>query len=308
MLNADTLQAFVLSAELGSFSAAARRMGKVQSAVSMAIANLEIDCGVELFDRSGRNPVLTAEGRTLLPHAKGILLGNREFLATANSMAEGIETHVCLSVEQGISLKPLADILREFGTTYPQVSLEITTPAPGVSAEQLRLGVTDIGLMAEQEGYPAGFQFRGLAYSKIIPVCAPDHALTACDQASYRDLRQHRQILRYKTPIAGTSQQYEKKSSVIWHAEDPNLIVELVKAGFGWAEIPQTIASKPIETGELIPLQYAFQQNDLLEGIDVVWTEQRSLGIAGQWLRDEILKLPQTIWQTEQANTVSKSC
>ncbi|WP_299852760.1 LysR family transcriptional regulator [uncultured Roseovarius sp.] len=301
MVNVDALQAFVLSAELGSFSAAARRMGKVQSAVSMTIANLEIDCGVELFDRSRRNPVLTAEGQTLLPHAKGILLGNREFLATANSMAEGIETHVCLSVEQGISLKPLAGILNEFGNAYPQVSLEITTPAPGVSAEQLRLGVTDIGLMAEQEGYPAGFQFRGLAYSKIVPICAPDHPLSDCDQASYRDLRQHRQIVRYKTPIAGTPQRYEKKSAVIWHVEDPNLILDLVKAGFGWAEIPQTIAAKPIESGELISLQYAFQQNDLLEGIDLVWTEQRSLGAAGHWMRDEILKLPQAIWQNEWA-------
>ena len=299
MLNADALQAFVLSAELGSFSAAARRMGKVQSAVSMTIANLEIDCGVELFDRSGRSPVLTAEGQTLLPHAKGILLGNRELLATANSMAEGVETHVCLSVEQGISLRPLSGILNEFSEKYPQVSLEITTPAPDVSAKQLRQGMTDIGLMAEQVGYPAGFQFRGLAYSKIIPVCAPGHVLSGCDRASYSDLRQHRQILRYKTPIAGTPQQHEKKSVVIWNADDPNLIVELVKAGFGWAEIPQTIAAKPIKLGELIPLQYAFQQNDLLEGIDLVWTEQRTLGVAGQWMRDEILKLPQNIWQRE---------
>lgn len=297
MLNADALQAFVLSAEHGSFSAAARQMGKVQSAVSMAIANLEIDCGVELFDRSGRNPILTAEGRTLLPHAKGILLGNRELLATANSMAKGIETHICLSVEQGISLEPLADILSEFSQKYPSISLEIITPAPGVSADQLRKGVTDIGLMVEQEGYPAGLQFRGLAYSKIVPVCAPGHALSGCEQASYRDLRQHRQILRHKTPIPGTAQQYEKKSALVWHVVDPYLIVDLVKAGLGWAEIPQTIAEKLIESGELVPLQYAFQQNDLLEGIDLVWTEQRTLGVAGQWMRDEILKLPQTIWQ-----------
>ena len=79
------MQAFVLAAELGSFSAAARRMGKAQSAISTAIANLEIDAGVELFDRQGRSPVLTEEGKTLLPHAKGILLGNQEFFSAAYS-------------------------------------------------------------------------------------------------------------------------------------------------------------------------------------------------------------------------------
>lgn len=61
MAHPDQIQAFVMAAELGSFSAAARQMGKVQSAVSTAIANLEIDAGVELFDRSGRAPVLTEE-------------------------------------------------------------------------------------------------------------------------------------------------------------------------------------------------------------------------------------------------------
>lgn len=81
MPNPDSLRAFVLAVELGSFSAAARKMRKAQSAVSTAIANLEIDTGVELFDRSGRSPVLTKEGRSLLPHAYGILRGNMEFMS-----------------------------------------------------------------------------------------------------------------------------------------------------------------------------------------------------------------------------------
>ena len=49
MPNIENFRAFVLAAELGSFSAAARQMGKAQSAVSTAIANLEIDADVQLF-------------------------------------------------------------------------------------------------------------------------------------------------------------------------------------------------------------------------------------------------------------------
>ena len=54
MLEFGNIEAFVQAAELGSFSAAARRMGKAQSAVSTTIANLEIDAGFELFDRCGQ--------------------------------------------------------------------------------------------------------------------------------------------------------------------------------------------------------------------------------------------------------------
>lgn len=51
---------------LGSFSAAARKLGKSQSTVSTAIANLEIDLGLNLFDRSSRKPMLTEHGRVVL--------------------------------------------------------------------------------------------------------------------------------------------------------------------------------------------------------------------------------------------------
>ena len=297
MFTSDSLKAFVYAAEQGSFSAAARHMGKAQSAVSTAIANLEIDCGVTLFDRSGRSPVLTKEGQALLPHARGILLGNRELLAAAGSMAEGIEMRVSMTVEHGLNINPLAEIFQRFRESFPSVTLEVNTCSPSELAVLLRHGQTDIGMMVEQEGYPAGFQFRGIGYSKMIAVCAPDHPLAACDQASYGDLRQHHQLLRHKSPVKGTVQQNEKKSASVWYVDDPLLILNLVRSGIGWAELPITVAAKLIQSGDIVALNYAFQQNDLLEGVDLVWTEQRALGRAGQWMRDDLLKLPQSVWQ-----------
>lgn len=125
MPSPESLQAFVLAAELGSFSAAARRLNKAQSAVSTAIANLEIDTGLQLFDRSTRSPTLTAQGRALLPHANGILLGTREFMAKAGSMAEGTEDRLGLVVEQRINPAPLYAVLDRFSKVFPAVSLEI---------------------------------------------------------------------------------------------------------------------------------------------------------------------------------------
>ena len=62
----DQLETFASVAETGSFSAAARRLGRTQSTVSVAIANLEADLGVALFDRTPRVPTLTEAGRSLL--------------------------------------------------------------------------------------------------------------------------------------------------------------------------------------------------------------------------------------------------
>ena len=69
----DQLRTFIAAADEGSFSAAGRRLGRAQSVVSQTMANLESQLGVRLFERSGRYPVLTAEGRTLLADARAVI-------------------------------------------------------------------------------------------------------------------------------------------------------------------------------------------------------------------------------------------
>ncbi|MBW6093965.1 LysR family transcriptional regulator, partial [Pseudomonas aeruginosa] len=72
--NLEQIRLFVSVAERQSFSAAARELKRVQSAVSNGIALLEADLGVTLFERSsGRQPRLTDEGRVLLAEARGVL-------------------------------------------------------------------------------------------------------------------------------------------------------------------------------------------------------------------------------------------
>ncbi|MGP6087894.1 LysR family transcriptional regulator [Antarctobacter jejuensis] len=296
MPSTESLQAFVLAAELGSFSAAARRLNKAQSAVSTAIANLEIDIGLQLFDRSTRSPTLTPEGRALLPHANGILLGTREFMTKAGSMSEGTEDRLGLVVEQGINTAPLYDTFNRFSGAFPSVSLEIFTTGPSDTGALLKEGRADLGVMIAQESYPSGFQFRGVGVSKIVPVCAPDHPLAACLRPGYTELRQHRQIIlrsRYRTTDNLTE---EAKSPTLWLAENPQMIASLVLRGLGWAELPLHSVSHHIAEGRLLRLSCAFQQGDVHEGIDVVWTERRALGRAGQWFRDQLFAVPQAVW------------
>ncbi len=297
MPNIENFRAFALAAELGSFSAAARQMGKAQSAVSTAIANLEVDADVKLFDRSGRNPVLTAAGAALLPNARGILLGNQEFLARATSMSQGVEGHLCMAIEPGISIQPLLGLLRDFSSAFAHVSLEILTPDSTDMAVLLKQGRAELGLMIEQESYPTGFQFRGVGYSRTVPVAARDHPLAGLAQVRHADLRRYRELVPQSRPTAQTGRPVNRKSPSVWYAENPMLVLELVVQGFGWAELPYSIIADRIATTELAQLTYAFQQSDILQGVDAVWTEQRALGVAGQWMLNRLLELPQDVWR-----------
>lgn len=296
MPSLDQLEAFVAASDEGSFSAASRRLHKAQSAVSTAVINLEIDAGVDLFDRTGRNPQLTAAGNALLKFARSVLHSNQEFMAHATSLSEGVETQVCIAVEQGIFVHALKDIFCELGRQFPFVEVELLEPGINDVPGLLRDARADIGMMMEQEVHPQGFHFRGVGHSRLIPVCSRAHPLAERTRVSHADLRQHRQLVTRSRSLEGASHLREQKSPKVWFSESPYVVMELLISGLGWAVLPQNVVLEKLGSGELVRLQYDFQQTDVLQGVDVVWTERRALGSAGQWLLNKLLALKPGLW------------
>ncbi len=296
MYNLEQIRAFVRAAELGSFSAAARHLNKAQSAVSTAVMNLEIDLGVELFDRSGRNPQLTQEGSKLLDYARSLLQSSREFEACAASTLQVTETQLCIAIEQGIFVHSLLTIFEQLGDQFPYLEVEILDPGVNDVARLLEQGRADIGLMMEQEDYPQGFYFRGIGHSKLVLVCSPTFPLADKSIVSHADLRQHRQLLTRSRALEDTSHKREQRSPKVWYGESPFTIIELLSADFGWALLPQTVVAEKLKTGQLVRLSYDFQQSDILQGVDVVWTKKKQLGSCGQWLLNQLLNLDPQLW------------
>ncbi|MGP5434798.1 LysR family transcriptional regulator [Corynebacterium variabile] len=103
----EQVEVFVLAARHGSFSGAARAMGRSQSTVSTSIANLEIALDTELFDRSSRFPVLTTEGETLLQEAKALYDRGLAFERHGDSLSQGQPTNITLAVGIPTASSPL---------------------------------------------------------------------------------------------------------------------------------------------------------------------------------------------------------
>ncbi|PQL68092.1 LysR family transcriptional regulator, partial [Acinetobacter baumannii] len=86
-INQEQLLMFQAVMETGSFSAAARKLGKVPSAVSMSIANLEIDLNLTLFERKGREPTPTAEARVLYEKTAQLLIEMNQWKQHAHALS-----------------------------------------------------------------------------------------------------------------------------------------------------------------------------------------------------------------------------
>ena len=285
----EQLQAFVAAAEQGSFSAAARHLGKAQSVISVAVSHLEIDCGVDLFDRSARMPVLTAQGRALLRDAQAILQRCDEMRASAAGLSQGVETRLSVAVDAAIALESLLPQLSAFERAFPHLELELLNPTSQDVAELVSSGRADLGVMFEQELYPRAFHFSGIAHVEVIALAGPDHPLCQQEQVKLTDLEQHRQLMA-STRTTGFRQLDELSGGRCWRVESQYGILALVRAGFGWAYLPRHFVQADLAHGRVKQLPLDFQQVDIQTGIDLIWSRDRPLGPAGRWLTEALSK------------------
>ena len=143
-LNMDVLRTFVTGLELGSFSKAAQRLGRSQSAISTQLRRLEEQAGKPLFKKSGRGLALTSAGESLLSYAKRILELNDEAIDGLKD-AE-VEGWVRLGIPQDFAEGWLTGVLGRFARSHPKVRVEVRAEQNVAIIERLVQGELDLAL------------------------------------------------------------------------------------------------------------------------------------------------------------------
>lgn len=117
-----TLQSFIAVVETGSFTKAAERVGRTQSAISQQMSKLEQTLEKPLFVR-GKNFALTPEGEIFLGYAKQIVALHREALDRFKE--PDLEGEVRFGVPEDFASVLLADVLADFARSHPRILLNI---------------------------------------------------------------------------------------------------------------------------------------------------------------------------------------
>lgn len=285
-----TLQA---AAETGSFSAAARHLGKAQSVVSTAIANLEIDLGLALFERSGRYPRLTPAGEQILQQARQIL-GQCAALETyAGELAADIEPRLTLAIDDDSQLPWLGGILERFATAFPQVELELLFPLMEDLIDMLLSHRAQLGIGYTPQQPRDELDCRTLGRIGLPLVVAPEHPLASQSHLTREMLQAHRQILATGHGT-GPERTRFRVSAQVWWVEGDQAVLEIVKRGLGWAAVPDVLLAAPLRTHELVRLQTTAQFPEPGLDLGLWWHRAHPLGRAGRWLREALMqqKLP----------------
>ena len=286
-LSLESLQWLVVVAERGSFSAAARALGKAQSAVSTVMANLEIDLGLTLFDRSGRLPRLTLAGERMVAEARALLAQQGQLQAVAAELAAGVEARLTLAIDDGSLLPWLAPVLEQLAGRYPSLELELLFPMMEDLDEMLLSGRAQLGVGYQGMTTPAALARFGLGQMAMPLVVAPGHPLAQMAAPALTDLARYRQLLvTGRQP--GVERERFRLSTTIWWAEGDLSVLELVKRGLGWASVPAFLLTDALARGEVVRLADAALPPIPALPIELLWPSARALGPAAQWLRQAL--------------------
>src|SRR5260221_4017460 len=184
----DQLRILVAVAETGSFSAAARRRGRGQSAISQSMQSLEAALDRGIFDRSGKPPRLTDAGRVLLDDARRVVHGAEMLRGRAESMADGVEPELTLAVDAMFPSPVLMASLKALSETFPCLAVTLFTEGLGGPEQQLRDGVAPLALYPPLPTSGRDLEAEILASITVPLVVAASHPLAADSETLTRDL------------------------------------------------------------------------------------------------------------------------
>lgn len=284
----EALTAFAEAATLGSFSAAARKLGKSQSTVSSAIANLEIDLGLTLFDRSSRKPALTEHGRVMLARVQDILGASDRLDRSASELGGGLEARLSVVWSDTYQSDHFEDMLKTFEQRFPDLEFECLIAEHGDLVSLVQSGRAQIGVVGAQRQYPPDIGFATIAeQSEITLFVARNHPLARMTDitpevlANFRELRLHPYDAS-GLPAGGSARR-------VWLAPGYLMLLEMAVLGFGWAAIPRWMVAR-FAIGTLHELDARGWPQRV--PVDAVWSRQRPLGRAGTWLLGQMLAAP----------------
>jgi len=249
------LEAFVAVAQERSFSRAALRLHRTQSAVSQTIGKLEETIGEKVFERSSRDGTLTAAGKVLLEYAEELLnLRERatDAITELRSLHEGKLT-VAANEFTSLCLLPA---LHLYHRMHPSIKIQVQRSLAGnvprlILTHQVEFGV--LSFKPEDEQLSSTIFYR----DELVFVVYPGHSLASAGNVSIRELGAESFVAHnVSSPLRMKVIEAFKKTHTTLHmdVELPTLssIKEFVRMGNGVALMPRMSVEGELQRGELV--------------------------------------------------------
>ena len=272
----------------GSFAAAANTLHKVPSAITYTIRKLEEDLNITLFDRTGHRAILTEAGKELLKEGRIILNAAYALETRVQRIANGVETDICIAINDLFSETPIFEILQRFYAEKFGTRIKLSREVFGGSWDALLNGRADISIGASGEA-PSGSNcaIKLIGHVDFVFAVAPQHPLAKITRPlTNEDIIQYRAIA-----AADSSRNLPPRTAGILSGQDVLTVADMRTklaaqiAGLGVGYLPLALAKPHIASGKLVT-KALFDGTRPEAPFYIAWKSntKSSMGKSQQWL------------------------
>ncbi|XUT74659.1 LysR family transcriptional regulator [Vibrio harveyi] len=193
----DQLTAFVAVAEHGSFSQAARVIGKDRATLHHQVSDLEIDWDVILFERKGKTPVLTEVGVTLVTQAKHILYQMQSLELSCDSYSQGDVPEITICHDMSVPCDAIADIDLSLRKQYKNTAIHWLHRSRDEALDMLMAKHADFAVVLNSgKAFPTeGMSFINLGYPRFTFYAHRKSSIAQNPVVTLQDLASHHQYI-----------------------------------------------------------------------------------------------------------------
>jgi DNA-binding transcriptional LysR family regulator len=257
-LTLEQIRLLVAVVDEGSFSAAARRFDRAQSAVSQAMATLETHVGFKVWDRSERTVKLTPRGRPLVGAARRVLAEVERMREVSEAARAGTSPKLSLAVDALFPAHGLVGLATALKDAFPGLSLRIDTDTLGAIAARVARRECDAGIAGPLATSDA-LERVAVGSVLLVPVAAASHPLARqTGRIATEVARDEVQIvLSERGSGADASPDQGVLGHQTWRVADLGTKRELILAGLGWGNLPEPMVREDLQRGTLVRLELA---------------------------------------------------
>jgi DNA-binding transcriptional LysR family regulator len=279
----DQLRTFIAAVDEGSFSAAGRKLRRAQSVVSQTLANLELQLGVKLFDRSARYPRLTDEGRSLLADARAVADDVDGFKARARAMREGLEPELTVAMDVMYPMVAVTRAAAHSRSTYPHTPLRLHVEALGAVIKPVLDRRCSIGVVGSLPMVPEELQTEPLTDVPLVTVVSPSHALAARrGPVSAVAVAKQVQLVLTDRSALSEGRDFGVLSPLTWRIADLGAKHAFLRAGLGWGHMPLHMVQADLDSGALVRIRVEGIPRDVAMPMKAVFRKDAPPGPAGR--------------------------
>ncbi len=273
------ITAFVTTAQQGSFTAAAERLGLTKSAVGKSVSRLEDRLGLKLFQRSTRRLSLTPDGERFLNSCQNAIdiLEQAEAELTSHILQPAGRLRVDLPAAFG--RQRILPILLQITRKYPELALTITFSERFVDLIEEGVDlVIRIGELADSSGLVA----RRLTTQKLVICASPEYLLAHGEPLTVGELSQHQCVVGFRRnqPLSWLLRDGEGAITRFTpppthEFADGDAMLAATLAGCGLSQLPMWLVGQSLESGALREVLPGNSGGEM--PISALWPKSRQL-------------------------------